>query len=152
MAAQGSRLTITGATPAATSQSHLSARPAMSATPATSHRPRRPPRRRRMPSSRPPMPDQPNRRSVSETVIFIPPLVAALSRHRRVGDDLSQEGDHLGAVPFGGTDEAPELPSLRVDQKRGRQAEHTETAGGFATRVQIFGELGDADLAEEGID
>src|SRR5258708_28039442 len=116
MAAQGRRLTTTGAIPAATNQLHLSAKPAARTRPATSHRLRRPPRWRRAPSSMLRIPERSRKCIELEIVMCLAPfamappwrrLVAmAPSWRRLVGDDLPQEGDHLRTVPFGGADEA----------------------------------------------
>ena len=59
--------------------------------------------------------------------------MSLLSLWRRLaGDDLSQEGDHFGAVPFGGADEAAELASLGIDQQRSGQTEQAQAASGLA--------------------
>src|SRR6516165_1079221 len=98
------------------------------------------------------MPDCPNWCLVLETVIFVPPIVAACSWSRLTGYEPSQESGHLSAVPFGRADETSELLALRVYQERGGQAEHAQAAGGLAAGIEISGEMRDPHLAKERVD
>ena len=61
----------------------------------------------------------------------------------------SQKGHHLGIIPFGRADQSPELPPLRVDQDRRRQANGAQRGHRKHGLVDIHIEIGDTDLVVE---